>query len=55
MNKSNLDKAIETVRKLAIEFDEGAQTIQEGLFQQWQVDTVYPEAVNLWIQEACHV
>lgn len=52
MNLSDsLRDAARRVRALALAYDVGAAAILERGFQQWQADTLMPQAVNRWIAE----
>lgn len=50
----DLDQAAKAMRNLALSFDAEAEALLERGFEQWKADTVFPQAINRWILEACH-
>lgn len=50
----NLDQAAKAMRNLALSCDAEAEALLERGFEQWRDETVFPQAVNRWITEACH-
>lgn len=49
--KNSLSEAARRMRLLALAFDATAQAISERGFQQWQSETLMPQAVNRWTAE----
>ncbi len=50
----DLAHAAAMLRQAVAAYLERQAAIDERAFNEWQTDTVFPDAVNRLIQEACH-
>ena len=47
----NLHEAAKQLREAAIRADDSAHTLREIAFRRWCEETVFPQAVNRWIEQ----
>lgn len=41
------------LRHAALKADDAGHDLREFAFLRWTIETVFPQAVNRWIEEAC--